>query len=259
MTLASSWIAPRAALFAEHFDLRYPGPEPGELEFVLRRIQEGGAPVLELGCGTGRMLAPLLERGIEVVGVDVSPDMLDRCRATCAARAHAVDLHVQAMQQLQLERRFGTIFMGSCGLGVLAADEDVRATFRKVSDHLVPGGVFCFEIETPPGGSRMQDRAGLWSGGWHRTQDGAVLATRLSYQYDAATRVRSSLMILERYIEGQLAATELHESRLRFWKVDEVAAHLEDAGLADVRATRVFSDDDPPGDCEWLVLRARKP
>jgi hypothetical protein len=33
----NTWISPRAVLFAEHFDLSYPGPEPGELEFLLRR------------------------------------------------------------------------------------------------------------------------------------------------------------------------------------------------------------------------------
>src|SRR5262245_14065863 len=98
----STWVGKRARLLAEYFDLSYPGPEPGELEFVLRRIEEGGGPALELGCGTGRVLVPLRERGVAVVGIDVSPDMLDRCRTKCAAQRLPVELHVQEMQKLEL-------------------------------------------------------------------------------------------------------------------------------------------------------------
>jgi SAM-dependent methyltransferase len=257
--MTSTWIGPRARLLAEYFDLSYPGPEPGELEFVLRRIGEGGEPALELGCGTGRMLVPLLERGIAAVGVDVSAHMLDRCRAKCAAQRLPVELHVQEMQKLELPARFGTIFMGSCGLGVVVSDEDAYATFHRAYEHLRPGGVVSFEIETTRRAARIADRPGLWSGNWHKASAGSVLTMRMTYRYDPSTHVRSSVMILERHVEGELQSTELHETALRFWDVGEISALLEEVGFVAVRATRVFHDDEPPGDGEWLVVRARKP
>src|SRR5262245_34829848 len=202
------------------------------------------------------MLVPLLERGIAAVGIDVSADMLDRCRLKCAAQRLRPELHVQEMQKLELPARFGTIFMGSCGLGVLVSDEDAYATFQRAYEHLRPAGIVSFEIETTRRGTRNAERAGLWSGTWHKASAGAVLTMRMTYRYDPSTHVRSSVMIFERYVEGELDSTELHETALRFWEADEVSALLEEVGFVAVRATRVFHDDEPPGDCEWLVVRA---
>lgn len=255
----NNWISSRAVLRAEHFDLKYKGPEPGELEFLLRRIEDGGEPVLELGCGTGRVLVPLLERGVDATGVDVSPAMLDRCRAKCVARRLPVELRIQSMQALELPRKFGTVFLGSCGLGVLDSEADVRATFRSVFNHLNPGGVFSFEIETPPEAAPARDRTGLWSGGWDVAEDGSALVVRMVHNYDPDTQVRASVMILERYVDGRLEDTELHETTMRFWEVETVTAYLGDVGFDDVIASNVFTDDQPPGDNHWLVIRARKP
>ena len=67
-------------------------------------------------------------------------------------------------------------------------------------------------------------------------------------------------MILERYVGGQLEATELHECANRFWEVDTVAACLGEAGFVDAVASPVFGDDPSPGAAaEWLVVRARRP
>ena len=255
----TKWIAPRAVLFAEHFDLKYKGPEPGELEFLLRRIEDGGEPVLELGCGTGRVLVPLLERGVDATGVDVSPAMLDRCRAKCAARRLPVELQVQSMQALEVPRKFGTVFMGSCGLGVLDSEDDVHATFRNVFSHLNSNGVFSFEIETPPESGPIRERPGVWSGGWDVAEDRSVIARRLIHNYEPDTHVRSSVMVFERYVDGRLDDTELHETTMRFWDVETVTAYLGEAGFVDVIASNVFTDDEPPGGNQWLVIRARKP
>ncbi len=255
----TSWISSRAVLLAQHFGLKYQGPEPGELEFLLRRIEDGGEPVLELGCGTGRVLVPLLERGVDAIGVDLSPAMLDRCRAKCVERGLAVDLRIPSMQALELPRKFGTVFMGSCGLGVLDSEDDVRATFRNVFNHLNSNGVFSFEIETPPESGPNRNRPGIWSGGWDVAEDGSVLVMRLIHNYDPDTHVRPSVIILERYVDGRLDDTELYETTMRFWDVATVTEYLGDAGFVDVIPSKVFTDDQPPDDNQWLVIRARRP
>jgi len=57
-----------------------------EIDFWAKCIKESGEPVLELGSGTGRVLVPLLERGFEIVGIDTSKDMMDRCLAICKTK-----------------------------------------------------------------------------------------------------------------------------------------------------------------------------
>lgn len=250
----SSWISSRARFFAEYFDLEQRGPEPGEIEFLLRRIREGGEPVLELGCGTGRVLVPLLESGVDIVGIDVSPDMLDRCRAKCAARGLPAELRVQAMQGLDLGRRFGTVFVGSGGLGVLDSEDDLRATFRGVFRHLQPRGVFSLEIETPPGTDlRFEDtERSVFA------DDGSVITMRMVHDYNRDTHVRRSAMTLERRVDGRLTETERHDTTMRFWNVATAAKRLRDEGFIDIVASEVFTDDGPTGDHRWLAMRARR-
>ena len=106
-----NWISGRAELFAEAYDLKYAGPEEGELEYLLRHIRSAEGPTLELACGTGRILIPLAEQGIEMTGIDVSEDMLERCRQKCAEKNLKANLHIQAMQELDLEERFGVHYV----------------------------------------------------------------------------------------------------------------------------------------------------
>jgi SAM-dependent methyltransferase len=251
------WISPRAELFAEHFVRKHPAPEPGEIEYLLRRIAEGGEPVLELGCGTGRVLIPLLERSVDVVGIDVSPPMLARCRAMCEERGLAPDLREQAMQSLDLGRRFGTVFLGSGGLGVLTSRVDVEETLRRVFEHLRPGGAVSLELETPPG-SEASERDGVWLGEWDAAEDGSVLAIRSIRKHDPSTGIRDSVMIFELYVDGALEGVEQHDTSMRFWDVDVIETLLTEAGFVEVRTTRVFSDEAPPAEGGWLVVRARR-
>src|SRR5207253_1412334 len=71
-----------APILAEHYDdsyavLRDPS---GDAAFYLDLARRSGGPVLELGCGTGRVLLPIAREGIRCVGVDASPSMLAELR-----------------------------------------------------------------------------------------------------------------------------------------------------------------------------------
>ncbi len=64
-------------------------PEPEELAFYRSWVEGDGQPALDLGCGTGRLLLPLVREGLEVHGCDISADMLAHCREQAdAGRAH---------------------------------------------------------------------------------------------------------------------------------------------------------------------------
>jgi SAM-dependent methyltransferase len=61
-----------------------------DLPFVLSLAREGGGPVLDLGCGTGRLLFPLAEAGFEVTGIDNSPQMLEIARTRLASKPELI-------------------------------------------------------------------------------------------------------------------------------------------------------------------------
>ena len=64
-------------------------PEPDELAYYRGAIEEFGQPALDLGCGAGRLLVPLLAAGLDVDGADISPDMLARAAERAAAAGFA--------------------------------------------------------------------------------------------------------------------------------------------------------------------------
>ncbi len=78
------WSPP--ALLARLYDWEHDELH-ADAELYLQLARRTGGPVLELGCGTGRILAPLMAAGFDVVGVDVSAAMLERARARLSERA----------------------------------------------------------------------------------------------------------------------------------------------------------------------------
>jgi ubiquinone/menaquinone biosynthesis C-methylase UbiE len=113
-------------------------------------VRTGGA-ILDLACGTGRIGLAVAQRGIEVVGVDLSTDMLDRFRARLATEppsvAGLVELAEADMHSLDLGRRFRLAVLGATTI-VLIDPAKRRAFFERVRSHLEPGGTFALDFHS---------------------------------------------------------------------------------------------------------------
>jgi SAM-dependent methyltransferase len=68
------------AVTATYYDHIVPYRERADVEFYVDEARRSGGPVLEVGCGTGRVLIPTAEAGIEITGIDLSEEMLEKCR-----------------------------------------------------------------------------------------------------------------------------------------------------------------------------------
>lgn len=79
-------------LSSEVYDIdKYIGLSFGDVEFYRERLASCKGNILEPGVGTGRILIPLLEKGFEVDGFDISEDMLEICRNNCESRGLNLD------------------------------------------------------------------------------------------------------------------------------------------------------------------------
>jgi SAM-dependent methyltransferase len=108
-----------------------------------------GGPILELACGTGRLMRPLLELGVQVVGVDASAEMLARAGATLDAaglEAGARLVHAD-VRALDLEdERFPLAIFGLDSFGLLPTLADQRAALDRIRAHLAPGGLLVLDV-----------------------------------------------------------------------------------------------------------------
>ncbi|HEX5614115.1 MAG TPA: class I SAM-dependent methyltransferase [Acidimicrobiia bacterium] len=243
------------SLLTRAYDLDKPTAPADELTYYRDLVARCGEPALEVMCGSGRFLLPLLDSGVDIDGVDASEDMLDACRAKSAG---SVDgrLHLQPVQTLALPREYAVVFCGGGSFGLIVDDNDVGAALAAFRDVLLPGGTLSLEVETPP--VRPAVRPGAWVGRSWRCPDGSLIVLR-HLQGPTDDRVEHALGIYELYRDGALVETELNEWVRRFWTADDIADAVAAAGFADVRVTRAFSETEPSGDDEMLTVRARRP
>jgi len=105
-----------------------------------------GGPVVELACGTGRLLAPLAQAGFAVTGVDSSGPMLERARARLAALHVRATLVQQPLQALDLGATFRTIILGLDSFGLLLKREDQLKALRAARAHATHDGHLILDL-----------------------------------------------------------------------------------------------------------------
>ena len=112
-----------------------------------------GGPILELACGSGRLMAPLLELGERVVGVDSSGPMLERARHALgrAGLLGRATLYEADVRRFTLDERFRLAIVGLDSFGLLLSVEDQLAALRRIRHHLVPGGLLILDLSNGNG------------------------------------------------------------------------------------------------------------
>lgn len=107
-----------------------------------------GGPVLELACGSGRVLGPLVQAGFACTGVDSAPAMLERARARLDRQpgAQPATLVEQRLEALSLDGRFRTIILGLDSLGLLIDRETQLRALRAARSHATHDGRLILDV-----------------------------------------------------------------------------------------------------------------
>ncbi len=136
-----------------------------DVRFFVDEAKAAAGPVLELGCGTGRVLIPSARAGAEITGLELSPHMLEVCRnrlarepAEVRVRAHLVH---GDMRCFTFPLPFDLITVPFRPFLHLTTVEDQLACLRCVRKHLTPGGRFILDIFNPSLEMLVADNIGL--------------------------------------------------------------------------------------------------
>ena len=123
-----------------------------DIPFYVEEALAADGPVLELGCGTGRVAIPIAQSGVEAVGVDSSTAMLDVARGKTERLGlgdDSLSLVLADMRELSLDRQFALAIIPFRGFLALLTVEDQRRTLSRIREHLAPGGRLAFDIFVP--------------------------------------------------------------------------------------------------------------
>ena len=211
------------------------------IEKHFRRRGLPGKTVLDLACGTGSLTRELALRGYEMIGVDLSPEMLAEAAEKNRDVGEVPPMFLcQPMEQLDL---YGTIDACVCCLdsvNYVTDPKKLQRAFERVHLFLMPGGLFLFDINTPEKLEGLDGQVFL-----DETED-AYCVWRA--EYSRRSKICSYFMdIFQLDLEtGQWErGEELH--RERAYTIRELTGYLEQAGFRDIQ---VFGD---------LKLRRPKP
>ena len=125
----------------------------GDEAFYVEEARKANGPVLEIGCGTGRIIIPIAESGISVVGLDNSAPMLDIARGKTAGLPDETRRRIQIveddMRTFHLDQRFDLAIMPYRAFLHMMTVDDQRMALTRIRDHLEEDGRLVFNVFDP--------------------------------------------------------------------------------------------------------------
>jgi SAM-dependent methyltransferase len=233
-----------------------------------RSIIEGqGGAALDVGCGTGRLLLDYLAAGLDVDGVDNSPEMLAICRDKAAGLGIEVDgrLFEQAMQEMDLPRRYATIFVPSSSFQLLTDVREADEAMRRFVAHLAPDGVVVMSIMSKLWPGKAPPPQMVWTewanvGEAQRPDGRSTIRRWIRARYDHEHQLEHEENRYEVVVDGEIAATESYgrSPAVRWYSHSQIEGVVRRVGLQRVRVTRGFTDEvATPSDTMFCVRGTR--
>jgi SAM-dependent methyltransferase len=218
-------IAPFYDIEHAHFD--------EDLNMYMNFAELCGSPLLELACGSGRLLVPLAREGYQLTGVDTSATMLNLAQhaleqAKVAAQCTLVQ---ENMCALSLGQKFRLAFIALGSFGHVCTRLEQRQTLAAVRDHLTPGGKFILDISNADV-RYMEQLSGqvLHQGTWKR-DDGALLSHFVSPASSLTRHMLELTHFYEEHQQGEAVRRTVTTTQLYLFEKTEVELLLEEAGF----------------------------
>jgi ubiquinone/menaquinone biosynthesis C-methylase UbiE len=211
--------------------------------FYLDVVKKYGQPVLDVGCGTGRILLDFMQQGIDIDGVDNSPEML----AFLRQKAEKLNLHPtvyeQEMTKLSLPRKYQIILVPSSSFQLLLDESLPPTAMERFSQQLLPGGALVMPFMT------------LWKQGDPlesefvrevvRPEDGATIRRWQYSRFNPETALEDSIDRYEIIRDGKVIASEEHKQSpgTRSYTQEQAMTLYQKAGFKDIQVFSEFTFD----------------
>ena len=214
-----------------------------DIAFYVEEALAAGGPVLELGCGTGRVAVPMAQAGAEVVGLDSSRAMLSKASAKIRGAGGvrgSLSLVQGDMRALPFDRRFSLVAVPFRGfLSLLSAEDQVR-TLREIRSRLGPTGRLVFNVFVPDLNMLLQEGDVPYH--FRDVTDpetGTTLVLWHQSRYDNHNQVISARVIVEELDGGGAVRTRLYRDfQLRYvfrWEMHRLTRIVRLPGLGALR------------------------
>jgi SAM-dependent methyltransferase len=212
--------------------------DASEVKLLAEFLTDHPGPALEVGCGSGRLMFPLLERGFDVEGLELSPDMLALARAEASRRGMNAVFHEGDMTRWTGPRRYASLLVPAFTLQLAA---DPAATLIHWKNLMEADGALYLTTFTPFAELAGDQPENEWYPDHEATlPDGRIARIETRHSMDAEAR----LLHREHRYSIDTDPPRVHHSRqtIRWFAEGELEWLLDHAGFEVIRS---FADFDP--------------
>lgn len=220
------------------------------IESIIKNNIKKTSKILELACGTGNVTIPLAKKGYDVVGVDISEDMLMIAKNKSVENNLNIFFIQQNMIDLELEQKFDCVLSMCDGINYIIDMDDLLQVFQNVYDVLEDEGIFIFDISSAYKiknilgnnmfGENLGDICYLWE----------------NYFNEESKILEMDLTIFIQHGKYYKKEEEIHTQRA--YKADEIIKLLNKLDFKDIKTYDGFTFDIHRSDSERIFFTAKK-
>ncbi|MBE5879386.1 MAG: class I SAM-dependent methyltransferase [Lachnospiraceae bacterium] len=207
--------------------------------------------VVDIGCGTGTLTEMLAAKGYDMIGIDLSQEMLQIAIDKKETNQSDVLYLCQDMRELDLYSTAGTIISVCDSVNYLLEKEELVETFRLVNNYLYPGGVFIFDFNTQYKyeevigdttiAENREDCSFIWENYYHEEEQ--------INEYDLTVFVKEQNGLYRKFEENHYQ---------RGYTLAEMIRMIERAGLCLIKAIDADTHEEPTPESERIYIVARE-
>jgi len=201
----------------------------GDIEYYFEKLKNISGLILEAGVGTGRMLIPLINKGLKLEGVDISPDMLALCKVNMDKHDVSANLYEQDLTDMSLPNKYSAIMMPT-GSFCLLPKEKVSKVLASFFEHLEVGGKLIVDLEMP----RDFKKGELDMYNKQLLDDTGILLTNFSQSIDWLAQKVQYISKYELLKNGEIQKTEISNFTLYWYGIMEFTMLLQAAGFTSI-------------------------
>ena len=233
-------------LEAELYDLFRGSDDFDEIGYYVDLALNREGNCLDVGCGTGRVLIPIAQEGVEITGLDNSTAMLNECRKRLSNEGIKADLVEQDMTNFNCGRNFDLIIIPGGSFQLLDERDDAFAALRNLRENLEPEGLFAMSLFMPFYEISHESLDGVWRLEKDERIEGSDRRA-LCHSCIDLDRCENLMEVRHRFevinAKGIAESSEIKFSRLRWYGKYEIQLLLERAGFSSVTVSGDFEDD----------------
>ncbi|MEO0407080.1 MAG: class I SAM-dependent methyltransferase [Cyanobacteria bacterium P01_A01_bin.135] len=198
----------------------------------MQQLSDFDGKILEGMVGTGRLLVPMLEAGLNIEGIDSSPDMLAACKKNCISRGLNPTLYQGEIENLDIPSKFSAIIVTLGSFMLLGNRASALAALAAFARHLDTDGRIFIDLALPIDSFKVEGVVRQYEP--IQCPDSSVIMMQTSSKVDWIDQVEHTFIRYEKWRDGKLIDTELQHLQLHWFGIEEFMLCLQRCGFTDI-------------------------